>query len=290
MRSLGKNWRMALVGLIVVALVGYALCRQRQPSNSGPDIVVGPSDNLTVYFLDVGQGDSVLIDCGSYECLIDAGPEAPVIPSGVVQVPLEAVVVTHAHADHIGGMPDVFKDYVVKSFWYSGESSITQAYSSMMKAVNNEAGCTVHEAHVGDFISTPGADGLIIQVMASGGGADANDSSVVLSVDYGDSAWLFAGDVQVAGEENMIEAGQAHHVNVLKVAHHGSCTGTSEAFLAAVSPEMAVISVGQGNTYGHPCPAVLGRLEAHSVAVFRTDTFGSIVLTTDGSNPVVRVG
>ncbi len=291
MSRLGKHWRVVAVGLVALVLVAYAFCQQKKPGNPGPDIVVGPTDNLTVYFIDVGQGDAVLVDCGSYECLIDAGTMAPAIPAGVIQVPLESVVATHPHADHIGGLPAVFSGQVVKDFWYNGESSGTQAYSDMMVAVQNEVGCTVHEAHTGDYIKTLGTgDGLAIRVVHSGGGLDTNDSSIVVQVVYGESSWVFMGDAQENTEQGMVVAGAVKHVDVLKVGHHGSCSGTTDGFLTASSPQIAVISVGAGNPYGHPCPAVLERLQAHGVAVYRTDTSGTIVLTTDGSSPVVEKG
>jgi beta-lactamase superfamily II metal-dependent hydrolase len=236
-----------------------------------------------VSFIDVGQGDSILImTADSHTILIDAGPPlaAGVLVSYLhnrsVSV-IDALIVTHPDADHLGGAADVLRDFTVLSVYHPGVAKNTSAYSSFIHAAQDE-GCPIHTAtdiHVGDYLGLT-ASATIEVLNIDPTASDVNDASIVLEMRTPGKSFLFTGDISSDVESRLI----ANHalnldVDVLKVAHHGSQYSTSNAFLDATTPEIGVISVGE-NTYGHPANATLSRLIAHNVTVLRTDQLGTI--------------
>ncbi|MGD0818605.1 MAG: MBL fold metallo-hydrolase [Methanomassiliicoccales archaeon] len=236
-----------------------------------------------VSFIDVGQGDSILITTAdSRTILIDAGPPlaAGVLVSYLhnrsVSV-IDALIVTHPDADHLGGAADVLRDFTVLSVYHPGQAKNTSAYSSFIHAAQDE-GCPIHTAvdtHVGDYLGLT-ASATIEVLNIDPTASDVNDASIVLEMRTPGKSFLFTGDISSDVESNLI----ANHsfdlnIDVLKVAHHGSKYSTSDAFLDATTPEIGVISVGE-NTYGHPANDTLSRLFAHNVTVLRTDQMGTI--------------
>jgi beta-lactamase superfamily II metal-dependent hydrolase len=275
---------LALVfGYVVIANPSWGFIPRSSNTNSPTDGSI-----LSIMILDVGQGDMILIDHGDYELLVDAGPDGT-IPDlrNYINGPLEHVIVTHPHADHIEGIPAAFAAYQVSNFWTSGETSASNCYTSMMEAANTEPNCKVHAAEAGRCIITGcQEDGLQVKILHSGASMDTNNNSVVLEVIYGDTSILLTGDLAQDGEST-ISPGD---VDILKVGHHGSCTSTSASFLTKITPEVAIYSAGTGNSYGHPCPDTISRLTAAGAAVYGTDTHGTITITTDGKTYSVTTG
>ena len=239
-----------------------------------------------VSFIDVGQGDSILITTAdSHTILIDAGPPlaAGVLVSYLhnrsVSV-IDALIVTHPDADHLGGAADVLRDFTVLAVYHPGVAKNTSAYWSFIQAAQDE-GCPIHTAadtHVGDYLGlTASATFEVLNIDPTA--SDVNDASIVLEMRTPGKSFLFTGDIS-SDVENRLIANPSFDLNidVLKVAHHGSQYSTSNAFLDATSPEIGVISVGE-NTYGHPTNATLARLFAHDVTVLRTDQLGTIEIT-----------
>jgi len=247
---------------------------------------------LTVHFLDVGQGDAIALrtPAGRW-VLIDGGPRNEARDAGRrVVVPflrragaqrLAAIVATHAHADHVGGLPAVLGALPVENVLEPGEPLGEAPYLEFL-AASEASGAHWHAARRGDRLDM---DGVRITVLSPDSAwaaetTDPNEESVVLLVEYGRIRLLLTGDAGLPVEARL--AGQVGDVDVLKVGHHGSYSATSEAWLDETRPEIAVISVGAHNTYGHPAPDVVARLVAHGVQVHRTDREGTITLESDG--------
>jgi len=242
------------------------------------------SENLTVHFIDVGQGDSILLDLGDTEVLIDGGDKSPGVVSYIshyIDGPLEVMVATHPHADHIGGLIGVLGAFKVDEIWLNGDTSTSQTYSQFMSAINSE-GAEVHVARRGDTIH---AGNLTFNVLSPVNlGNDTNDNSIVLSLSYGQVDFLFTGDAQQEAEASMLAAGIVPDVDILKVGHHGSRTASSMQFLQVAKPECAVYMAGEGNSYGHPHQETICNLWEIGAEIYGTDTCGTIVVKSDGKS------
>lgn len=243
---------------------------------------------MAVYFFDVGQGDSTLLAGPDFTVVIDAGrhDRTDVVPhlrrAGVESIDL--LVGTHPDADHIGQLADVLAAFPVTEVWMSGDQHTTLTFERALDAIlDSEAG--YHEPRAGETFEIGSA---VVEVLnpASVGG-DLNDGSIVLRVTFGEVRFLFTGDAEAGAEAAMLGRGHDLAADVLHVGHHGSAASTTEPFLAAVSPRIAVYSAGAGNQYGHPSPEVLQRLADHGVEVYGTDVNGTVVVTTDGRSITV---
>ena len=262
-----------------------------------------PDGRLRLTVLDVGQGDAILLEGprGS-RMLVDTGPDPNLLLRRLDErIPawdrrLDLVVLTHPHEDHVSGMAFLMSRYRIATIGENGMLGAgpgDQAYRlalppSAITPIVLAAGHTLH------------LDGATIEVLwpapgtvprnSPDSGAAVNDASIVLDVRYGQRRMLLTGDIQEEVDASLLNSGAVSgqpRVDVLKVAHHGSRTATSKAFLAAIHPAIAIISVGTGNTYGHPSSATLERLAATGAATYRTDLDGTVSVSTDGRDLVV---
>lgn len=253
---------------------------------------------LTVAFLDVGQGDAVFVEApNGNQLLYDAGPPSGAVLRGLADVmpfwdrSIDVAVLSHPDMDHIGGFPEVFRRYEVALVMESGATSDNGAYDAAKDALVREG-----SAH---FLARKG---MTIQL---GGGVfadilypdrdmttmEANAASVVLRVRYGETAFLLSGDLPENIEEYEVAVyGDGLHAEILKLGHHGSRTSSSEAWLRAVSPQVAVISAGRENRYGHPHNEILMRLNRLRVPYVITAKEGTIVFTSDGKSVLAPGG
>ena len=195
---------------------------------------------------------------------------------------LTAVIATHGHADHIGGLPAVIETFPPAYVLEPGQPLAQPLYLEFLAAVE-ASGARWQPARAGDRLQV---DGVLLDVLSPdstwlGLTLDVNEQSVVVRVTFGTERLLFTGDAGVPVETRL--AGRVGPVRLLKVGHHGSRSATSDAWLAELGPHEAVISVGRRNTYGHPAPEVLARLAEHGVAIMRTDRDGTITFSTDGT-------
>ena len=238
---------------------------------------------LEVHYIDVGQGDSILIHLSGKTMLIDAGNNAASIITYIKTLnidKIDAIVATHPHADHIGGMAEIINEFVVDKIYMPKVAHTSKTYENLLLTIKNK-NLKVNTAKAGTTIDL--GNKIKIEVMApnSENYNNLNDYSAVVKIEYENVSFLFTGDAEAVSEKEMVEKyGNKLKANVLKVGHHGSTTSTTLNFLNTVSPEYAIISVGENNSYGHPNQETLDKLK--NIDVFRTDKLGTIVAKTDG--------
>lgn len=242
---------------------------------------------LEVHFLDVGQGDATLIACDGHYMLIDAGnnDKGTLVQSYLEQQGVETldyVIGTHPDADHIGGLDVILYKFDCGTVILPEVENDTRTYEDVIRVLE-EKDYPVTAPVVGDTYTLGGASFTII---APNGdyGDDLNDWSVGILLQNGENRFLFTGDAGEQAEQDILANGIDISADVYKASHHGSNTASSEAFIQAVSPEYAVISVGEGNQYGHPHAEVLNRFREAGIEVFRTDEQGTIVAASDGTD------
>jgi len=261
------------------------------PPTSEPTLPSAPTptpplttQELKDHFIDVGQGDSILIDLGTTEMLIDGGDKSPGVVAylnNFVDEALEVMVATHPHADHIGGLIAVLNTFEVEEIWHNDESSTSKTYAEFMTAVQAE-GAVVNIGKRGDEINVGELSFTILNPATLDG--TTNNNSIVLSLSYGDIDFLFTGDAEKEAEASMLVSSvvPVPDVEILKVGHHGSRTACSRNFLSATSPEVAIYMAGEDNRYGHPHEETITTLTEVGAEIYGTDIHGTIVLTTDG--------
>jgi competence protein ComEC len=257
--------------------------------------------NLELTVLDVGQGDSLFVSYpDGATMLVDGGGDpgdfhkegmhsgmdvgedvvSPYLWSRGLQR-LDVVALTHAHLDHLGGLPAVLENFKVRELWVGRDIEIG-AYMHLL-ALARERGIVVRHMERGDTFAREDVSGSVLSPEdLNRSPVVKNDDSLVLRLADGAESMLLAGDMERPSERRLLEEKQTVGVNFLKVAHHGSRTSTTDEFLTAVHPAYAAISVGWNNSFGHPSPEVLERLEAAGVQVYRTDRDGAITAVTDG--------
>jgi len=242
-------------------------------------------EELRVHFIDVGQGDSILIDLGETEILIDGGDKSPGVVAYLndyVGGVLEAMVATHPHPDHIGGLIAVMDSFEVEEIWLNGDTASTKTYQEFMNRVNTE-GASINEAIRGQSIEI---GDLILPILHPVKPLldNLHDNSIVLSLGYGEVDFLFTGDAEEEVEGAMLVASDiaVPDVEILKVGYHGSRGSSSAQFLDIVKPEVAVYMAGEGNRYGYPHEETITALTDIGAEICGTDIHGTIIVTTDG--------
>jgi competence protein ComEC len=240
---------------------------------------------MTIHFIDVGQGDSILIDYGSYEALIDAGNNAdgPRVVNYIkpyIDGNLDLMIATHAHEDHIGGLDYVLEAYQVDKVIDSGDTSDTDTFNDYLTAVTAEPNCNYMADE--DMTIDMGIGASLKIIEALDGDSNVNNDSVIALLDYNNFEALFPGDSESAAEAASLS--KLYDVDVLKAGHHGSRTASSQSFLNIIKPETVIISAGLGNQYGHPHLEALQRFAGIGASVYGTFKSGTIVLTTYGNS------
>lgn len=255
---------------------------------------------LRVDVLDVGQGDSIFIQTPQRRSIIiDGGPGGAVLEKLSARLPfwersLDAVILTHPDQDHLMGLLSVLQHYKVRYIIWTGIVRSGANYQRWLQLLDSaqHQGSRVVIARAGTRITSSGATLRLVHpftdLHGQSFGGDDNDTGVVARLDYGRKSFLFTADVSQAVEQALIDAKAPLAADVLKVGHHGSKYSSGESFLAAVSPGLAAISVGAKNTYGHPTPEVLQRLQNFGIPMLRTDQHGDIIFATDGRTISVK--
>jgi competence protein ComEC len=246
-----------------------------------------PIGNLKIHFIDVGQGDSILIQQGDRFMLIDAGDnqyEQTVVnylkQNNVSK--LDYVIGTHPHADHIGGLDAVINAFDVEKIIMPGIIHTTKTFEDVIVAIKNK-GLKITTPNAGDTYTLGNAKFTIVAPNSSSYD-NLNNYSVVLNLKHGSNSFLFTGDAEDVSENEILNKNYDIKADVLKVGHHGSNTSTSAEFLKAVNPKYAVIQVEKDNKYGHPHAEVIERLQQYNIEIYRNDLNGTIIANSDGKN------
>jgi beta-lactamase superfamily II metal-dependent hydrolase len=247
------------------------------------------SENLTAHFIDVGQGDSILLQFDGKNVLIDGGiqemgPRVETYLRNHGVSSLDLLVATHPHEDHIGGLITILKDFSIKQVLDSGQPDSSQVYETFLTLIDQK-NILYKVAQRGQKINLD--TNLKIDVLSPPPtlfSNDLNQNSIVLKVTYNKVSFLLMGDAGFEAENSIKAAGYDLKSDILKVGHHGSSSASGTSFLAKVKPAISIIEVGTGNDYGHPTQKTLNALQNIGSEIYRTDTNGNIVITTDGTS------
>ena len=256
-----------------------------QSDSGAPLDTAQASTNVTIKFIDVGQGEAILIALPEKTVLIDAGPtgSAPKIAQVLQELgrdKIDYLVATHPDEDHIGGMADVISSTQIGTIYAPNKTNNTATYRKFLTAIqNNNLQITLAEA--GTIIDQTDSYKLeILWPKKDANFPETNDYSIIIKLTVGNKMFLFTGDAPTSA----ILDSNPGHINVLKLSHHGSRTGTTEVLIHKLSPTYAVVSYAVDNSYGHPMQSVLNALHKHSVEVWGTGANGTITITCDGTN------
>ena len=251
-----------------------------------PQVVMPPetSTGLTVHYIDVGQADSILLQCDGEHMLIDGGnvDDSQLVVSYLLDQGVEElsyVVGTHAHEDHVGGLAAVLAVYPTEKVWSPVDEYDTKCFRDF-EYYADQQGLELVCPEPGSVYELGSAQITVLGPVKEYD--DPNNTSIVLRADYGETSFLFTGDAEQEAEQDILEAGFDVSATVLKVGHHGSNTSTGYRWLREVAPVYGVISCGVDNDYGHPHDEPLSRLRDADVELYRTDLQGHIVCTSDG--------
>lgn len=280
-----KKIILTIAAALIAALLGILF---PETAPDAPQALTPISGNgLTIHFIDVGQADCALVECDGKFMIVDGGnvDDGQLVVSYLEQMgvqTLDRVVCSHAHEDHVGGLPAVLSVFDAGKVY----APVTEYDSKVFRDFVKKA-----EARTGEIeVPQPGDQFTLGSATVSVLGPvqdydDPNDTSIVLKVSYGDSDFLFTGDMETVAENDMLDhwgEGFDWEVEVLKVGHHGSDTSSGYRFIYETNPTYGVISVGEGNSYGHPHEEPVSRLKDAGVVLLRTDLLGHVIAQTDG--------
>mgnify|MGYP002336208276 FL=1 len=269
-------WRL----IMVIALLGLIVFVARSAQHRAEE----SRDNLRAWFFDVGQGDSILLDTPDQrQILIDGGPNSSILRELSRALPLDdkeidLVISTHNDSDHLAGLNKVLKHYKIGKIWLTGAINPTQTFQKFVglikeKSISTEtvkAGTKVTYGQLAGIVISPFDDFLGIQP------SKQNETSIVTFWQFGSQTILLTADIDQNQEQELLSRNVLRPVDILKVTHHGSRTSSSETFLQAVKPKIAIIQVGAKNRYGHPTSVILDRLKSLSIPILRTDQNGTV--------------
>ncbi|HDZ54372.1 MAG TPA: MBL fold metallo-hydrolase [Candidatus Nealsonbacteria bacterium] len=252
---------------------------------------------LEVTFFDVGQGDAIFIETPQgHQILIDGGPDSTVLEKLGKEMPfwdrtIDLVILTHPEHDHFAGLLQVLKRYKIDYILWTGIIRDTNEYQEWRRLIEEEK-AEIKIAKAGQKIKL--TDNIYIDILhpfenlEGQESKNSNNTSIINFLVFGQHSWLFTGDAYKSVEKELIKKNTDLTADILKIGHHGSKTSTAPEFIEQISPEIAVISAGRDNRYGHPSQEVLEILESHGIRVLRTDIDGDIKIISDGMDIIIK--
>ncbi|MGM9974969.1 MAG: ComEC/Rec2 family competence protein [Clostridiaceae bacterium] len=268
--------------IILIMIASTAGCTKNRYNRAYP---------LNIHFIDVGQGDSILIQYKNKNILIDAGPDysekflIKYLKDNKIKS-LDVVIATHPHEDHIGGMDAIIKAFKIKSFHAPKIISNDESFVKMVKSLRDR-NLLINQIKNGKSISLDKEAKIYFLSPSEDSYENINNYSAVALLTYKNTSYLFAGDAEEPIENELMNNYPELKTDLIKLGHHGSKTSSTEPFLRTLSPKIAVISCGLGNDYNHPAPIIMDRIRALDIKALRTDTMGTIVIISNGKDIII---
>lgn len=246
-------------------------------------------NQMIIHYIDVGQGDCILIQANNRNLLIDSGPSSN--RKDLLEYleklnikKLDYIIATHPHEDHIGNMDTIIKRYNIGSFYSPKVITSSNTFESMISAlVDKNLKINVLKKGVKGIDLGKNVEIQVFSPLENISSDNLNDYSPIIKITFVNNSFLFTGDAEVSTESIVLSENNNLNCDILKVGHHGSSTSTSSNFLTSVNPSVAIIPVGKNNSYGHPTPEVLSLLDSYNIRTFRTDINGTIIAISDGN-------
>lgn len=276
-----------------VTVLSFAGCGAQKNNNISKSSAESEYSGMSVTYLNVGQGDSELIQVNGINMLIDAGTNAgandlvkDLKNRGIKTI--DIAIATHPHEDHIGGMDEVLENFDVKSFYAPKVAHTTKTYENMLKAVKNE-GLKIQQIKEGTKIDLGKDTEVQVYSPVKSQYEELNNYSPVMKISYGQNSFMFTGDAESLLEKEILNENKDLKADVLKLGHHGSHSSTSEEFLKAVNPSIAVVSCAKDNKYGHPHKETMSNLKKAGITVYETFRDGDITISSNGKKLDVKL-
>lgn len=288
-----------LIGLLMLSGCSIDILQSTSKNNSGEtstkkDVQQDINHSkMKVHYIDVGQADATLLQFNdtneAFNILIDTGDWSS---SDVVTYlhsqnikDIDIIAITHPHADHIGQLDKIIKEFNVDEVWMNGEISSSQVFAKALEAIEmNDV--TYYEPEIDEIFDIGPLEIAVLHPLSLS--ANTNNNSLALRLQYGEVSFLFTGDAEQQAENELLSRGKNLQATILHVGHHGSSTSTTSNFLEAVQPEIAIYSAGVDNSYGHPDPEIIQRIKSSGALLYGTDIHGTIVAETDGQTVTVK--
>lgn len=276
-----------------VTVLSFAGCGAQKNNNISKSSAESEYSGMSVTYLNVGQGDSELIQVNGINMLIDAGTNAgandlvkDLKNRGIKTI--DIAIATHPHEDHIGGMDEVLENFDVKSFYAPKVAHTTKTYENMLKAVKNE-GLKIKQIKEGTNIDLGKDTEVQVYSPVKSQYEELNNYSPVMKISYGQNSFMFTGDAESLVEKEILNENKDLKADVLKLGHHGSHSSTSEEFLKAVDPSIAIVSCAKDNKYGHPHKETMSNLKKAGITVYETFRDGDITISSNGKKLDVKL-
>ncbi|MCX0384061.1 MBL fold metallo-hydrolase [Clostridium perfringens] len=276
-----------------VTVLSFVGCGTQKNNNISKSSAESEYSGMSVTYLNVGQGDSELIQVNGINMLIDAGTNAgandlvkDLKNRGIKTI--DIAIATHPHEDHIGGMDEVLENFDVKSFYAPKVAHTTKTYENMLKAVKNE-GLKIKQIKEGTKIDLGKDTEVQVYSPVKSQYEELNNYSPVMKISYGQNSFMFTGDAESLVEKEILSENKDLKADVLKLGHHGSHSSTSEEFLKAVDPSIAIVSCAKDNKYGHPHKETMSNLKKAGITVYETFRDGDITISSNGKKLDVKL-